>query len=374
MCRVCGSMELMKKLNIKEEELKPVPQRKVGSACVAEELTIVGETAHPVTLSLGGTKKKFSLHLVFLRELDHLLNLGSHFLKAIGAVWNFKSDNLDFGDHALPLLDDQGRPNPTWNSGSQENVAEPKVRNMRIPREEAPDRSQDFGPLGEAVLAKDHILQPGRPAVLQLRVLDSKHHLVTGQPLIIEGHVGGAKCLFQPNRQVLPAVRALAEADEHGKAYSEALNLGSRTVKLRKGTSFGLAYQAEHVYKPEIFEKSTPGVRRVGAPEAGRNITLSENRGPKENASNPPPGAQPLDLETLSQEQYQQMLRQIREQLKLEESPFCQKDPKIKEQLLRILLRYYEAFSWDGSPGSTTLVEHEIITKPGLPPIREPYR
>ena len=60
--------------------------------------------------------------------------------------------------------------------------------------------------------------------------------------------------------------------------------------------------------------------------------------------------------------------------LKLEDSPFCQKDPKIKKQLLRILLRYYNTFSWDGSPGSTDLIVHEIPTKEGLPPIREPYR
>ena len=69
-------MELMRKLNIKEEELRKIPQRKIGSAAVDEGLTIVGETAHPVTLSLGKNAKKFSLHVVFLRELDHLLNLG----------------------------------------------------------------------------------------------------------------------------------------------------------------------------------------------------------------------------------------------------------------------------------------------------------
>ena len=69
-------MELMRKLNIKEEELIKIPQRRIGSASISEGLTIAGETAHLVTLSLGGSAKKFSLHLVFLRELDHLLNLG----------------------------------------------------------------------------------------------------------------------------------------------------------------------------------------------------------------------------------------------------------------------------------------------------------
>ena len=365
-------MELMRKLNIKEEELKQIPQRKVGSASIAEGLTIAGETAHPVTLSFGKNMKKFSLRLVFLRELDHLLNLGSHFLKAIGAVWNFESDCLDFGDHTIPLLDDQGHPNPSWSAEGKGGVTKSKVREVRIPREKAPDRIQDYGPIGEAVLAKDQILRPGRPSVLQLKVMDSKHHLVTEQPLIIEGHVAGAKQLFQPNRQILPAIRALTKADQSGKIYTEALNLGSQTVKLRKGTSYGLAYQAEHIYEPEILEKDTPGVKKVAASETPGKF--EGKRSPGISVRGKPEGAQPLELEDLSPERYQQMVKQIQEQLKLEDSPFCRKDPKLKEQLMRILLRYYEVFSWDGSPGSTNLIEHQIITKPGLPPIHEPYR
>ena len=362
----------MRKLNIKEEELKQIPQRKVGSASTAEGLTIVGESAYPVTLSFGKNMKKFSLRLVFLRELDHLINLGSHFLKAIGAVWNFESDCLDFEDHTIPLLDDQGQPNPAWSAGGQGGVAKSKVRKVQTPREKAPERTQDHGPLGEAVLAKDQILQPGRPSVLQLKVLDSKHRLVTEQPLIVEGHISGAKQLFQQNREILPTVRALTKADKDGKIFSEALNLGPRAVKLRKGTSFGLAYQPEHIYEPEIFEKDTPGVKKVAAP--GAPGELGEKRSSGDGARGKSRGAQPLELEDLSPEQYQQMVKQIQEHLKLEDSPFCRKDPKIKEQLLRILLRYYEVFSWDGSPGSTDLVEHQIITKSGLPPIREPYR
>lgn len=82
-------MELMKKLNIREEELRKIPQRKIGSAAIAEGLTIVGETVHPVTLSLGKATKKFSLHIVFLRELDHLLNLGKNHYKCddVPASW-----------------------------------------------------------------------------------------------------------------------------------------------------------------------------------------------------------------------------------------------------------------------------------------------
>ena len=299
---------------------------------------------------------------------------GTHFLKAIGAVWNFQSDHLNFGSYSLPLLDDQGQPNPAWNGGGLETVAGSKIRNMQIPREKGPDRSRTFGPLGEAVLAKDHVLEPGRPAVLQLKVLDSKHRLVTGQPLIVEGHVAGAKCLFQPTRPVLPTIRALAEANDHGEVFSEALNLSPRVVRLKKGTSFGLAFQAEHIYKPEILEKETPGVKRVWA-TAAEPPAPAGGRCPSGKGATPPQGgAQPLDLDALSQEQYQHMLQQIQEKLKLEDSPFCQKDPKLKKQLLRLLLRYYNTFSWDGAPGSTNLIEHRILTKEGLPPIREPYR
>ena len=289
-------------------------------------------------------------------------------------MWDFQLDQLNFCNYALPLLDDQNQPNPAWNCSDWKNAADSKVRNMQIPREKGPDRSRTFGPLGEAVLAKDHLLEPGRPAVLQLKVLDSKHRLVTGQPLIIEGHMAGAKCLFQPTRPVLPAVRALAEANDHGEAFSEALNLSSRVVKLKKGTSFGWAFQATHIYKPEIFEKDAPGVKKVWAHGAEQPVKISEKSPPSKEAPPPQGGAQPLDLDALSQEQYQHMLQQIQEHLKLEDSPFCQKDPKIKKQLLRILLRYYNTFSWDGSPGSTDLIVHEIPTKEGLPPIREPYR
>lgn len=289
-------------------------------------------------------------------------------------MWDFQLDQLNFCNYSLPLLDDQNQPNPAWNCGDWKNAADSKVRNMQIPREKGPDRSRTFGPLGEAVLAKDHLLEPGRPAVLQLKVLDSKHRLVTGQPLIIEGHMAGAKCLFQPTRPVLPAVRALAEANDHGEAFSEALNLSSRVVKLKKGTSFGWAFQATHIYKPEIFEKDAPGVKKVWAHGAEQPVKISEKSPLSKEAPPPQGGAQPLDLDALSQEQYQHMLQQIQEHLKLEDSPFCQKDPKIKKQLLRILLRYYNTFSWDGSPGSTDLIVHEIPTKEGLPPIREPYR
>ena len=289
-------------------------------------------------------------------------------------MWDFQLDQLNFCNYALPLLDDQNQPNPAWNCGDWKNVADSKVRNMQIPREKGPDRSRTFGPLGEAVLAKDHLLEPGRPAILQLKVLDSKHRLVTGQPLIIEGHMAGAKCLFQPTRPVLPAVRALAEANDHGEAFSEALNLSSRAVKLKKGTSFGWAFQATHIYKPEIFEKDAPGVKKVWAHGAEQPVKISEKSPLSKEAPPPQGGAQPLDLDALSQEQYQHMLQQIQEHLKLEDSPFCQKDPKIKKQLLRILLRYYNTFSWDGSPGSTDLIVHEIPTKEGLPPIRETYR
>ena len=385
--RTVGSLKLMQKLGLTEDDLQPISQKQVGSAALKSSLTILGETKTPMMLQLDNTDRKYKFRLVFLKELDHEINLGLKFLKAIGASWDFPKDALLFKGQIIPLRDDQGEINPFWKGRNLTDTSGflplgSKINKMFLPREHAPERVVDPEPVGQAVLAEDHVLQPGRPSIMKLKVRDQIHGIEIGQNLIVESHRHGPNCLYRLDRPIIGAVNVVAQLNSEKQLYSEALNTSTKVIKLRRGTPFGSIFEAEHVFEPDSTEKNVEQIAKIQrmsqrnhdqedlVPSQHTQGDLQEEL---EQVQLPAYSSQPLDVGKLSEKQRQFMSKQIRSKLQLEKSPFCQADPEVEKQLMHLLLRYYFTFSWDGSPGKTSLVQHSIITSDDIP-IKEPYR
>ena len=364
--RACGSPQLLEMLGLTKADLRPITHDKIGSAASGSLLTVMGETAKHVDLRIPGLPVRFRLRIVILEQLDHCLNLGSKFMKAARIQWNFAQDSLFFNgiNRHLPLIDDDGNKNDFWKNKS--------IHQVRA-REPVPVPTP--GNIGQAVLLEDHILQPGVPSLMSLRILDKNHKIPIGQSVIVEGILDGPKTLPK-NHQVLPASNVVDQVRPSGQLFSQAINLGTLPKKLKKGTVFANVYEAvcpsqttenlavnrvqNHDFVDQKQQETTPI-----APLLGKDLMTDEAHRQRNKPT--------IRVGDLTKAERDSMIKEIYEKLELEKSPFCQEDPKIHGRLLHLLLKFYHVFSWDGSPGSTDLVQHVIECTDNLP-VRDAWR
>ena len=59
----------------------------------------------------------------------------------------------------------------------------------------------------------------------------------------------------------------------------------------------------------------------------------------------------PLNLEKLPKEELERMYALVKEKLNLQDSKFCKESKEVHDATVDLVLRYFHAFSWDGSPG-----------------------
>ena len=346
--RAVGSKALLKQLGLTTADLQSTGQAFVGSAATGTKLKILGETRRPVTIQLPGLAQKFKFKLVFLEQLDHPLNLGTKFLKAIKASWDFKKDALLFPTRIVPLADEEGKINSYWIGKS---LAQSNTLHCR--REHAPERPHPPEPLAQAVLARDHVLLPGQPHEMCLKVLEQPHPLQPQQDLIIEGLWQGANAVFQNNRPVVAALNVVGTLDQEGHIYSQAINISQKKIRLKKGTPFANIFEAE-VHQPKSqIEKVANLANIAGRKRNHQGQLLSPVGKDTSQLQDRATDAvfQPLNLSTVPKVELERMKKDVREKLELGKSVFCQQDPKVQEQLTNLLCRYYHVFSWDGSPG-----------------------
>ena len=370
--RACGSPQLLEMLGLTKADLRPITHDKIGSAASGSLLTVIGETAEHVELRIPGLSIRFKFRIVILEQLDHCLNLGSKFMKAAQIQWNFAQDSLFFSsiNKHLPLIDDDGRKNEFWKNKSIHQVRAREPVPIPVP-----------GNIGQAVLLEDHMLQPGVPSLMSLRILDKNHKIPIGQSVIVEGILDGPKTLPK-NHQVLPASNVVDQIRPNGQLFSQAINLGTLPKKLKKGTVFANVYEAvcpsrttENIAVNRVQNDGTPlpgdtSNRKPNEPDlitplSGKDLVTDEAHRQRNKPT--------IRIDELTKAEKDSMVREIYEKLELAKSPFCQEDPKIHGRLLNLLLKFYHVFSWDGSPGSTDLVQHCIECTDNLP-VRDAWR
>ena len=306
------------------EDIKPLPQKEVGTALEGASLKVIGEPRRPLRFRVRGCETLFKFIPVLLEGLAMDINISGPWMQAHSWDHLHSKGCLKIQGHLVPLLK--------------------KARNTSR-------RSY-------AYLAKSLVVPPNSWAKIPLRVNGIEKHATPWGQGLIEGSER-----FMNATDLHPTVGALVQTDATGKTYAAVLNTTTRGIPLKQGQSYGTykSLSSPRNPKPELAV-----VEKANEDRYRENIIRKAKRlQPKQARVDP---GTPGEAKTRAEKMEWLVWR-----FKLNTSPFLDTEEKVS-RAARVLLEFWDTFSMDGSYGSTDLVQHRIITDPGVYPIKERYR
>jgi hypothetical protein len=187
--------------------------------------------------------------------------------------------------------------------------------------------------------------------------------------------VAGKDGVVQGNEKMLtsiglmPWVASLVTTDADGYVPVGVLNPSNKGIYLPKGAVYGKWQPMGEMEKRERHPWRVACIARVATTGVTHKPTVREKldeiiKQMKEKEAKPEPAVEKPKLTTQKQK-----LAWLEEAFQLDKSLPLQKRPKLKAQLLSLLLKYWDVISIDGEFGSTDLLQHAIHTG-NAPPIK----
>ena len=314
----CMSRELFDQLGFTQEDLDPNYQpTKVGTAREGESLSILGRLRRFIHIRLGTSETKLKCRPAVVNDLSMPLNLSASFLK----------------QHSIDQLHGKGK--------------------IRVKGKEIPlFTRKDFQPgppvrLTQSVqVREDTVVPPFQECCVKLR-LDTKHNGLS----IVTGSFN-----FMDSTNLHPVRNALVNVTQ-GECLGTVLNTTPEAIVIKTGTMFGEAQLACLEGQSCKF----PGHQMIAEIAPTSSKSKEKDRLTESWAYGP---TTPTNLK-----KRQAVLDQ---RFNLKSNQFL-KEPRLYLQALKLFLKFWECFSFDGSFGSCDLLYHEIHTEEG-PPIHQRIR
>ena len=306
----------MTALGIETSQLEPVPQLSVGTAAAGKKMRVLGK-APRLELQFGQHPAKFRIRPLILQGLVHPLNLCGPFLRRVGI------DQL----HSQGTLRIQGREVPMCTPrGVKLLPPSPEVCTLQVATPVA--RKQQYQPHGPSLEARSG------PT---LQRVEGKTRCVL--PIRLEPSLPtGALVLIQPTvRSLLGDNPILQEVQLHGSLSVMIDNLECEDVNLKPGTLVG-------------------SVQEVTATPAALHADNSPS----------PEAATHAEFDALPQKE---KIKWLVMQFCLDEAPALQRDPRLRKEVIRVLLQFSDVISI-GEYGKTELISHHIKVHTGTTPIK----
>ena len=223
-------------------------------------------------------------------------------------------------DKYIPLLDHRGQKSHHWNGVNINSFSGKPAKK-----------------LGKVFVHKDIKVPPNSAQVVDLRLKSKKHSIPLDTDLIIEGVTRTPNSIFQRHR-VIPAVNVVNRISVGGLTYSQVFNPNDYEVTINRGTHFANLFEAE-------IRPQTEAINRLNRVDS--YISSSEGK----NQAHKAKYVAPLNLEKLPKGELERMYTLVKEKLNLQDSKFCKESKEVYDATVDLVLRYFHAFSWDGSPG-----------------------
>ena len=314
--RTCISEHLMNKLNVKLEDLSGITD-KVGTAKKGDKLQVLGEFPHHVYIKLGESSTRFKTRPVVVRDLNMPMNLSAKFLKM----------------HNMSQLHGSGKL-------LVQGIKIPLVSRREIGVQNIADSVQDV------YVKQDLVIPPYTEKLVSLQT-----DLIDGDAMLTGSFDFMHRTNLHPSRNALVTVA-------NRTLIGSVLNSTSHSINLPKHTRFGLA---QLICSPKESNQF-PGRAIVGNIEPSSNSNNLLDQAKEESWAKGPTNPSNFSLRVKLLEQHFQ----------LNQSPYLSRASD-KNQAIRLLLQYWDCFSWDGEFGGCDLLFHEIHLTPG-PPINQKIR
>ena len=314
------SPQTMAALGIQVSQLEPVPQLSVGTAAAGRQMKVLGQ-APRIELQFGQLPTRFRIRPLVLQGLVHPLNLCGPFLRRVGI------DQL----HSQGVLRIHGRNVPMCTPrGIKSLPPSPEVCTLHVAT--SSPKPQQYQPHGPPIEARS----------------GSAAHRIEGKsrrilPVELEPPLpAGTLVLLQPTvRSLLGDNPILQEVQSDGSLAVLIDNLEHEDVDLEPGALIGSVQEVT----------ATPATDQTGE-------------------SPPPAAATHEEFDALPQAD---KIKWLAAQFRLEDAPALQRDPRLRKEVLRVLLQFSDVISIGGY-GKTNLITHPINVHPGTEPIKMKHR
>lgn len=166
--------------------------------------------------------------------------------------------------------------------------------------------------------------------------------------------------------ECLPWQMAVSKVNEDGQLKVGIVNPNDRDVTVNPGILYGTA-------SPSSKGGASFCVMDPEKPK-GHSSRYDPSKDPRlqEKAENPKRDPTILEGPT-TEKNVEARIQIIHEQLRFSKCDALE-TPAHRTAALKLILKHFHVFSWDGSYGSTDLIEHHIKLKPGTHPIRARHR
>ena len=323
------SQALFDKLGLRHKDLGPYEMSSVGTAKDGASLKILGRLKRPLKMQIGHSKNTFSTRPIVIQGLSMPFNLSGPFLSRHKIDQIHSASSLKYKNQLLPLFSRQG-------------VQEIQSIDVHTVRPLTMDLQ----------LKHNTIVPPHSIAKIALVPTSNSPFKAEGDAII----AGSPK--FSRLTDLHPPVGTLGRW-QNGVIYTTVMNTLNETINVDKGQYFGEAKAAnandsavqgviayidkEKTIKTDEIEEITKPLERM---TIGDDVTEEEV---KKNRS--------------------KRWKWLKEQFKLDHSPFLKNSPTRMRIVLKLLERYYSLFSQGDTYGKTELIQHEIHTS-DVPPIK----
>lgn len=324
-------------LGLTMADLTPVNST-VGTAKAGEELTVLGKLKKPVYLQLDGLKTKFKTYPVVVDHLSMPFNIGAPFLKRHGIDQFHSRNTIRVQGRHLPL-----------------------IATVNIPTHEK---------LVLDTYVSDHYsIPPMSQSIINLNVPDVAKGLCPAGDGFLTGSIA-----FMGKTNLHPVLDTFVTCSTQGNIVATVLNTTSDTVELKKNVGYG-SFRLARAPPPSDESSSHPWrVLALTKVEGGQAPTSSSfSSSSPERPSQNSRKTQTDEPKQKKDKPTQKELDEIIQRFKLNKSPFLTDSRKLYQAAL-LLYQNRKAFSFDGSFGKTTLIEHQICTEPGQKPINQKFR
>ncbi len=312
--RVAISEDFYNQLPARFRLLRTIPGiDQVGTAKQGAGLRVLGELATPVPLRFGGHPTIFKCRPAVLQGLSRDINISGPFLK------QYHIDQL----HSQDAIRVQGRIIPL-----RENEGAPTGRHVSAVH-----------------LDQDVVVPAHAERVVRLRA-----------PEVVAGDMDAGTCYlrggteFGERARVAPWRNAVVTCNKDGRTYGGLMNTTDEPITVRAGMRYG-----------DITLTADPD-----QPIPGRLLLLDPKQ-PKQQK-----GAELKSTERSPLWTRASKIDHLLKTFQLRQSPYLQNEEDLA-RALALLIKHWDTFAWDGSFGTTTLVEHEIHTTTEKP-INTRYR
>ena len=324
------SEDFSSRLGFQRKDLKPIPKlQRVGTAKASSHLTVLGTTPSALKLRLGGSQRKISFRPLVIENLAMDVNLSGPFMRRA------RIDQL----HSEGVLCVEGLKIP---------VLTRKECNKGLLASIDPDNA-NHATKSDTYVAKTIAIPARSACYVPLRISSLDQLAMSPTAGMVEVELG-----FANRTGTYPLQLTITQPDDNGNAWTSIWNPTDVEKVIPEDLKFGTYDNSLNGY---VFSMWNDPMEQDG-PEG----TLEDPTDPavvkrKETDAK-------VRLEKLTRSQVERTIKEFQ----LDKSSCLKKDPKLKLQVVQLLVEFDDIMGRGDRIGRTTLVEHDIDTG-DLPPV-----